>query len=200
MARIEILTEEPSIRDVLEVILPKILSEKWVLEQNYFIRPHNGKSDLQKSIPRKVKVFSSYHEPAGVVIVHDQDSHDCKELKIKILELCKSETSAENICPLLIRIACRELEAWYLGDMKAIQEAYPKFKAEQYAHKSKFRNPDNLNNTAEELEKILSEFQKGASARAIAPYLDTNPENNKSESYGQFIKGILAFFQKFDDL
>lgn len=198
MARIEILTEEPSMRDVLEIILPKILSKKWILGENYFIRPHQGKSDLQKSIPRKVKVFSNYYEPAGVIIIHDQDSHDCKELKNKLLMLSKSETSDDTLCPLLIRIACRELEAWYLGDMKAIQAAYPRFKAEQYTKKEKFRNPDNLNNTAEELEKILPDFQKGASARTITPYLDTNPENNKSESYRQFITGVTAFFEKFE--
>ncbi|TAH21438.1 MAG: DUF4276 family protein [Cytophagales bacterium] len=196
MARIEILTEEQSMCDVLKIILPKILPEKWILEQNYFIRPHNGKSDLQRSIPKKIKVFSNYHEPAGVVIVHDQDSHDCKELKNKLLALCK--TNVEEPCPILIRIACRELEAWYLGDMHAIQSAYPKFKAEKYAKKKTFRNPDNLNNATEELEKILPDFQKGASARAIAPYLDTNIENNESESYRQFINGIVAFFQKFE--
>ncbi len=195
MARIEILTEEQSMCDVLEIILPKILPKKWVLQQNYFIRPHKGKSDLQKSIPRKIKVFSTYHEPAGVVIVHDQDSYDCSELKNKLLTLCK--ITIEEPCPILIRIACRELESWYLGDMKAIQSAYPKFKVENYTKKSKFRNPDNLNNATEEIEKILPDFQKGASARAIAPHLDTNIENNQSESYRQFIKGIIAFFQKF---
>ena len=81
MPRIEILTEEPSMQAVLENLLPQILPNQWILGENYFIRAHEGKNDLQKSIPKKIKVFSHYHEPAGVVIIHDQDANDCKELK-----------------------------------------------------------------------------------------------------------------------
>jgi hypothetical protein len=43
--RVEILTEESSMAEVLKVILPKILPDQWILNQNYFIRPHEGKSD-----------------------------------------------------------------------------------------------------------------------------------------------------------
>ncbi|WP_027001927.1 DUF4276 family protein [Hugenholtzia roseola] len=194
MTRVEILTEEPSMRDVLEEILPKILPQKWVLGQNYFVRSHQGKQDLQKSIPRKVKTFSHFHERTGIVIVHDQDSHNCTELKHDLIKLCQDANNQENPAPFLIRIACRELESWYLGDFRAIQAAYPRFNAQKFAGQAKFRNPDNLNNAAEELGKILPEFQKGASARAIAPYLDIDPQNNRSESYKQFIKGIIKFF------
>ena len=192
MPRIEILTEEPSMQAVLENILPKILPNDWVLGVNYFIRAHEGKTDLQKSIPQKIKVFSHYHEPAGVIVIHDQDANDCKELKIKLSELCRINGN----CAVLIRIACRELEAWYLGDMLAIQKAYPNFKAEKYSRKAKFRNPDNLN-AADEFQKILPEFQKIASARAISQHLQLDLDNNKSESFKQFLLGIDKFFGQF---
>jgi hypothetical protein len=61
-------------------ILPKILPDKWVLGENYFIRPHQGKSDLKKSIPKKIKTFSKFHEKVGVIIIQDQDFNDCKKL------------------------------------------------------------------------------------------------------------------------
>jgi hypothetical protein len=196
MTRVEILTEEPSMCDVLEIILPKLLPSKWVLDQNYFIRPHQGKQDLQKSIPRKVKTFATFYDPTGIVILHDQDSHDCKQLKHDLIMLCQAANNPINPSPILIRIACRELEAWYLGDLNAIQAAYPRFQAQKFVNKAKFRNPDNLNNAAQELQKIMPEFQKRASAKAIAPYLDLDPNNNKSESYRQFIVGIVAFFNR----
>ena len=56
---VEFLLEEPSMVNCLEQILPKILPEGFVLNENCFLRPHNGKSDLLKSIPRKVRVFSN---------------------------------------------------------------------------------------------------------------------------------------------
>ena len=85
MARIEILVEEPSMAEVLRIILPKVAPPEWILDQNYFIRKHQGKSDLKKSIPSKITAFSHFHEKVGVVIVQDQDSNDCKILKQSLL-------------------------------------------------------------------------------------------------------------------
>lgn len=193
MARIEILTEEKSMQETLSILLPRILHGNWRLNENYFIRSHEGKSDLQKSIPNKIKVFSKYHEPAGIVIVHDQDSNNCKELKKYLLNICKEN----GTCPVLIRIACKELESWYLGDMQAISHAYPSFKIAQYRNKAKFRNPEQLN-AADELRRILPEFQKVASAKAISIHLSIVEEENKSESYQQFVRGIQNFFSQFE--
>jgi hypothetical protein len=193
MARIEILTEELSMQVVLENLLPRILSPNWILGQNYFIRAHEGKSDLQKSIPKKIKVFSNYHEPAGVVIVHDQDANDCKSLKTKLLNLC----TPNGDCPVLVRIVCRELEAWYLGEMGAIQKSYPNFKLDKFKSKAKFRTPDKLN-AADELKNMLPEFQKIASARTISKHLSISDEDNKSESFRQFVMGVSNFFQQFE--
>lgn len=105
--RIEFLLEESSMENVLTEILPKILPKGFILNENYFLRPHQGKSDLRKSIPNKVKAFSNSHEQVKIVIVHDQDSNDCVELKSQIRELCNQSGS----CPTLIRIVCKELEA-----------------------------------------------------------------------------------------
>ena len=47
MDRLEILVEEPSIAEVLRVILPKVLPVGWALDVNCFVRYHEGKQDLQ---------------------------------------------------------------------------------------------------------------------------------------------------------
>ena len=59
MDRLEFLVEERSMAEVLKVLLPRILPASWVLDENYFIRPHEGKSDLKRSIPKKLKGFAN---------------------------------------------------------------------------------------------------------------------------------------------
>ncbi len=184
--RVEFLLEESSMVNVLTEILPKILPKEYQLNTNCFLRPHQGKSDLRKSIPNKVKAFSNSPEAVKIVILHDQDSNDCIELKRQIRELC----TQSGDCPVLIRIVCKELEAWYLGNMNAIQAIYPRFKAPNYIKKAKFRNPD-VCNAAEELRKIIPTFQKGNASREIPKFL--NVEQNSSESFIQFRDGLRKF-------
>jgi len=180
---IEILTEEVSMEIFLRGLLPKILPNNYALDENCFIRPHEGKSDLRKSIPRKMKVYPHFGYPIKVVILHDQDSNDCKKLKAELVELTKNNSEL----PVLIRIACRELENWYLGDLEAIEKAFPESKASKQKNRSKFRNPDNLQGF-DELRKIVNGCSQTGAAREIPPFM--NIENNKSESFNQFLKGF----------
>ena len=158
------------------------------MDQNYFIRKHQGKSDLKKSIPSKIKAFSHFHEKVGVVIVQDQDSNDCKILKQSLLQLCWVNNPEIDV---LVRIVCRELESWYIGDFDAVSAAYPSFKADTYKRKALFRNPD-ICNAKNELQKILSEYHEISSAQSIAQHMDI--EKNSSQSFNQFITGISMFF------
>lgn len=191
MGRLEILVEEPSMAEVLHIILPMVLPYEWRLGENVFVRKHQGKSDLQKSIPIKLKTFSCWNEPIGFLIMQDQDSNDCRELKSKILKLCNEYIHI----PTIVRIVCRELESWYLGDMDAIQQAYPTFKAKNYKNKAKFRNPE-FCNAKDELKKILPSYQEISAARNIAPYMSI--ENNSSESFRQFFVGLYKILKALE--
>lgn len=190
MARIEIFVEEPSMKAFLITLLPKIIKHPWTLDENYFIRSFEGKSDLQKNIPKKMEVFNNWHEPVGIIILQDQDSNDCIQLKQKLLGICEEFDN----CRKMIRIVCRELESWYLGDMKAIAAAFPDFKYQKYINKTKFRNPD-LCNGYDEIRKIVVGFQKVSGAKLIAPHI--NIEENTSESFQQTIRGFRLFFNQF---
>jgi hypothetical protein len=193
MARIEILVEEPSMKEFLRILLPKVIQEPWVLNQNYFIRSFEGKNDLQKNIPSKVRFLSNWnHEKVGVVVMQDQDSSDCKVLKQKLATLCEQNGD----CPKLVRIVCRELESWYIGDFEAVNKAYPNFKHQNYSSKSKFRIPDNCN-AYDEIKKIVPEFQKVGGAKKIAPYIHL--ETNKSESFQETMRGLTMFFNSIKD-
>lgn len=190
MDRLEFLVEERSMAEVLKVLLPRILPASWVLDENYFIRPHEGKSDLKRSIPKKLKGFAQHKEQTtGFIIIQDQDSNDCRQLKQELVALCKAN-QAPNI-KFLVRIVCHELEAWYLGDMKAIQAVFPRFNPARHLKKSQFRLPDTCQNPKTRLKDIVGDYQQIATAQMIAPYIDI--EHNRSESFRQFVSGIRKF-------
>lgn len=184
--QVEILAEELSMERFLRAKLPEMLPPGYLLDGNVFIRAHNGKQDLMRSIPAKVRAFSHYHRPARIIILHDQDSHDCVSLKQEIIRLCTSSGS----CPVPVRIACRELENWYLGDLDAIEQAYPGFRADRHKRKAKFLDPDRCHG-AEELRKLIPGFQKGLASRDIPPCLDLS--RNRSPSLGHLVSGIRRF-------
>jgi len=179
---IEILTEEPSMEHFLRVLLPKILPEDYELDVTCFIRPHEGKSDLKKSIPRKLKAYPHFEHPIKVLIVHDQDSNDCQKLKNDLQALCSPST-----IPVVIRIACRELENWYLGDFKAIEAVYPKVRADKFENKAKYRVPDDLHGS-DEMERLVDDFSKSYASREIPKHMNLN--SNNSYSFNQLLSGI----------
>lgn len=112
MDRIEFLVEELSMAELLKVVLPRILPAPWELDNNYYIHPHEGKSDLKRSIPTKLRAYRKRPFSTCFVVIQDQDSNDCKQLKQELVDLCKANKS-DNIT-YLVRIVCHELEAWYM--------------------------------------------------------------------------------------
>lgn len=179
--RLEILTEEKSMEVFLRGLLPRILPDGFILDSNCFIHSHEGKSHLVKSIPKKMKAYPKFPEEVRVFIIHDQDSNNCIQLKEKLTKLCSAAF------PCLVRIACRELENWYLGDFNAIEHVFPEVNAAKYSLKAKYRITDRLTGS-EELKKLSKRFSKTQTAREIAKYIDF--ENNKSVSFNHFITGL----------
>lgn len=173
------LLEEKSMKYFLDGILARIVPEG----VSYITIPHEGKSDLQKSIPKKLKGWTA--KDAKFVIVQDQDSNDCRELKKKLLELCQP-TEHE----VLVRIACHELEAWYFGDLDAVSKAYH-VNLREIKRKKSYRIPDEIINPKNQLKKFLPEHQQISGAKKIAEYIDV--EHNSSASFQTFVRGVREF-------
>lgn len=174
------LLEERSMKEVLDIILPRILPP----EVSYKTIPHCGKSDLRESIPHKLK---AWREPdTKFIIVQDQDSADCKILKNELVELTKPFGRE-----VLIRIVCRELESWYFGDLRAVSKAYGK-DISALMLKRKYRNPDNIGNPKEELKKIFPKHQQLDGARKIAVHMDVS--QNTSMSFNSFVSGVKKMY------
>jgi len=184
---LEFLVEEQSMKLFLEGLLPKVLPDPFYLYENTFIRPHQGKQDLQRSIPIKAKALSNKNSSVLIVVIHDQDSNNCKLLKKDLVTLCKKGT-----CPYLVCIACRELEAWYIGDVDALGKIYLNFKPKKYRDKKLFKNPDNCQ-ASEELKKVIPDFKKGYAAQHIASQMTIS--QNTSASFKHFISGLEKFLQ-----
>ena len=170
----------------LRVLLPNILPAGYQLDVNCFIRAHEGKKHLQKEIPKKVKAYRHIRKPCQVIVIQDQNSSDCKKLKSSLIKLITDNADI----PFLVRIVCRELEAFYLGDMRAVEKVYPKFKADKFSRKAKFRNPDNCS-AFDEIKKLIPGFQKVYASKEISKYISV--ECNKSTSFKHLVTGIQRF-------
>ena len=172
------LLEEPSMKYLLDELLPRILPDG----TDFQTIAHNGKRDLEKSIPRKLR---GWNEPGDIrfVILHDQDTKDCISLKQELLQLC---TVTDR--PILVRISCQEMESWYFGDTNVLAIAYNNPKLRDISCKKKFRVPDAIPSPKEELYRLIPEHQQIAGAKLVAPYM--NIERNTSTSFRYFVQGV----------
>lgn len=161
MKEIVFLVEELSMKEFLKVILPKVLPDNI----SYTIIHHEGKQDLEKSIPKKLRAF---RQPGiQFVVLIDQDSNDCLLLKSRLLELCQ-ESGRDNC---LVRIVCHELESWFLGDLEAVGQAYNLNALARRQRETKFRQPDRLSNPAQVLKLLVPDYQKVSGARAVSKHI-----------------------------
>jgi hypothetical protein len=177
MSRLVFMLEEQSMKVLLEGLLPRFFPELCFL-----CLPHEGKQALEKSIPRKLR---AWREP-GVrfVVVRDNDGANCEALKSRLVELCREGRRADS----LVRIACQELEAWYLGDGEALAEAFGDDRLRELGVRERFRNPDAVVGPARALEELIPAFQKVSGARRMAQKMDRG--RNRSRSFQVFIAGV----------
>lgn len=171
--------EEESAKVLLEGILPRLLPDNWT----FMCIPFKGKQDLEKNLARRMRGWLKPH--TQFVVMRDQDAGDCVILKNRLAELCV-QAGKPNA---MIRIACRELESFYFGNMEAVEKGLQIDNIAKLKTKAKYRNPDRIGNPSEELMKITDGvYQKVSGSRAIAPYLDL--ELNSSRSFNVLIAGI----------
>ena len=180
MTQIVFLLEEPSAREMLMGLIPRLISPQIHIEYLVF----EGKRDLEKRMPRRLKAW----QRPGVrfVVLRDQDSGDCRKIKAGLAEKCAASGKPDT----LIRIACRELEAFYLGDLTAVADAIGPANLGRQQNKAKYRNPDRLGNPAQELKRIAPAYQKVAGSRAIGPRLSI--DGNRSHSFNVLARGIRS--------
>jgi hypothetical protein len=180
------LLEEPSAKEMLEGILPQFIDKSITVKYIVF----EGKQDLEKNIEKRLKFWQQPN--SGFLVMRDKDSGDCIAIKNNLIDKINKTGQIKNS---VIRIACHELESFYLGDLSAVEKGLKIKGLAKHQNKSKFREPDKLSNPSEELKKLTkNKYQKVAGSRAIAPHLKLDG-SNKSYSFNMLLQGIKKLIE-----
>lgn len=181
--RLVLLLEEPSMKHLLDGLLPRLMPG-WVAGEHFLCVPHEGKSDLDRSVPRKLAAWRVPDD--RFVVLRDNDGAACKKVKARLRKLCASSGRPDT----LVRLVCQELEGWYLGDLDALAAAYDEPKVCAPATRKRFADPDSWEKPSTEVQRLLPGFQKGQGARRMGLTLRGGADENRSHSFRIFVTGI----------
>lgn len=175
-----------------------IFFEGWAkkLNSNQHIRVHShqGKGKLPPTtakanpklrglldqLPYKLRAFASTlnSNSDGILILVDADDDDPLDLTKKISQVvkrCAPDLKIE------ISIATEEMEAFYLGDLKALKRAYPS--ADMKLARAYI--PDSICGTWEKFGEVIGDDggNKVAWAENMGDWITTNPAQSRSPSF-----------------
>lgn len=173
--------EEESAKAMLEGVLHRLLPEgEFVFKYIVF----QGKQDLEKQLFRKLRGYCN--TDARFVVLRDQDANpNCVEIKSKLVDLCIQAGKPGA----LVRIACRELESFYLADLLAVELGLGISGLAKLQLGKKFRSPDYLGAPSRELTTLTrGKYQKVGGSRSIGKHMQLN--NERSDSFRNLISGI----------
>lgn len=181
MRELIFLLEEESAKSFLESVLPRILDQSI----NARLIAFEGKQDLEKQLSRKIRGYANPN--ARFIVMRDQDSNpDCIAIKNNLITMCQTAGKAQQS---LIRIACKELETFYLADLAAVGIALKLNNLHKLQEKANYRTPDNLPSPKNELKKLTkNNYQNVSSSKEIGKVIDIN--NHRSKSFKNLIGGI----------
>ena len=184
MSEIVFLLEEPSAEAMLRGLLPKLLPADVSVRYVVF----EGKQDLEKQLVRRMR---GYRVPgARFVVLRDKDAGDCRAIKTQLVSKCREARKTGA----LVRIACHELESWYLADLAAVEVGLEVRGLAKLQNKNPYRAPDALPCPSDKLQQIAPSYQKVSGSRAIGPHLDIH--NSRSESFAVFVTGVQGLIGK----
>lgn len=164
---------------MLEGLLPRLLPPGMRVRYIEF----QGKQDMEKNLNRKLRGWLA--PECAFVVLRDQDNGDCREIKQRLLNMCPADPGK----PVLVRIACHELESYYLGDLAAVERGLDARGVSRRQRSAPCRDPDSVPNPVQILGTLTGQkYQKVLGSRAIGPHLDT--ENNTSRSFQALVSGI----------
>ena len=176
------LLEERSAEEMLKGVLSRILPEGEIC---FRYIAFEGKQDLDKQIERKLRGW--LQPDTFFLVIRDQDAGDCHAIKQSLAGKVESGGKQAVTC---IRIACRELESFYLGDLVAVEAGLSVRGLAHLQKKAKYRNPDGLDYPSKELIRLTKkEYGKVSGSRAIAPHMRLDG-SNRSHSFNILLDGV----------
>lgn len=188
---LHVLMEEPSMEEMLQLVLPLMLRPNITFKLIQF----GDKGNLLRELPNRLRGYKQWlPEKTIILVVVDRDDDDCRQLKQQLESIAeqagfktKSNPHIDGSFQVVNRIAIEELESWYFGDWQAVREAFPRMP--DLAGKAPYRRPDEiLGGTWEALQRELqkrgyfgSGLRKREFARAVAKHM--KPDRNTSPSF-----------------
>ncbi len=191
--RLEILVEGSIEKDVLDVLLKKIIKDHEA--HLWKIHPHKGighlpdpacrsdkkevnknkknaiKQTLLGSLSSKLKYYGKEQDDnLAVVVLVDLDDKNCIQFKKQLLEILNFCQPAPKV---LFRIAIEELEAWFLGDRIAVKKSYPNAK-----------------------EKILDSYEQDSICGTWEKLADAVYEGGVKELHSRYGRGSKKILRK----
>ena len=173
------LLEEPSARDALEGWLPRLVPPHVAIRFVVF----QGKQDLKLRLAHRIAHWLA--PDSHFLVLVDQDRDECRTLKRELVQRCEEAGRPDAA----VRIACRELEAFFLGDWEAVAKAFDRPALGRLGARAAYRDPDRVQSPAREMQRHIAGYQKRDGARRIAPLMDL--EGNRSRSFQALRQAIL---------
>ena len=181
MSTLVFLLEEPSAKNLLRAIVEHLVPKEIAVQYIVF----EGKQDLERELKRKLRFWCA--PDSRFIVMRDQDSGDCITIKNKLLDIVTEAGRQETT---LVRIACRELEAFFLGDLAAVEKGLNLRRLSTLQNKNPYRAPDALPNASQVLKTATKDaYRKLEGSRLISPHLDLSGKN-KSHSFNVLVEAI----------
>lgn len=139
--------EEPSARRFLEGVVPRLNNQNIPVRYIVF----EGKHDLEAHLERRLR---GYRNLAAIfIVIRDQDgAPDCRVIKNNLKQICQRGGRPDAI----VRVACRELEAFYWGDLQAVESALGLTGLSKLSKRAQFRDSDAIHKPSTELQKATA--------------------------------------------
>ncbi len=180
MKNLHCFLEEESAKEVLQVILPKVLGE----DVNITYKVYQGKQDLDKHVEKGLR---DHNVPnTQYLVMRDSDSSLISELREELTEKVARSGKGDKT---MIHIANHELENYFLGDLQAVEQGLG-VKVGKLTRKNIGDNPDHIESAPQILGQITKgKYQKGSSPKEIAPYMKVDG-TNRSKSFNELLSGV----------
>jgi len=187
MRELVFLLEEASAKAMLQSLLPRFLDAR--IQQRLIA--FEGKQDLERQMVRRIKGYAN--PSARFIVLRDQDSTpDCRIVKNRLLGLC---AKANRQATYLVRVACHELESFYLADLSAVEISMGLTGLARRQRSARFRSSDQIEKPSLVLARLTNgKYQKVSGSRQLGAHLDL--DNQGSVSFKNLILGIRKLEQE----
>lgn len=160
------------------------------LSDNFDLVPNPKHRGLLDQLPAKLRAYGNTLDPATdrVLVLLDLDTSDCRELKARLIQLLAATTPAPMV---MFRFAVEEVEAFYLGDKRAIRKSFSTIRRASYDGYVQ----DSICGTWETFQAVIAApyIDKVGWAERIGMHLgiETDGKNaNRSPSFREFCRAL----------